>query len=92
LVEDIATRTSLDLRNADGSLMAFICPSMPDDMRKTLFAKLKGCFNGVAILEDRTSDLEDEDELEHPFFNAHFSWWNRYGVSVRRKILARFMY
>lgn len=65
---------------------------MPDYLRRSLFAKLKGCFNGVAIFENRTSDLEDEDELEHPFFNAHFSWWNRFGVSVRRKILARFMY
>jgi hypothetical protein len=65
---------------------------MPDDMRRSLFPKLKGCFNGVAIFEDRTPDLEDQEELEHPFFNVHFSWWNRYGVSVRRKILARFMY
>jgi len=81
LVEDIATRITLDIWNADGSLMAFICPSMPDDMQRLLFPKLKGCFNGVGIFQDRTPDLEDQDELECPFFNVHFSWWNHYGVS-----------
>jgi hypothetical protein len=54
LVEDIATRITLDMWNADGSLMAFICPSMPDNMRRSLFPKLKGCFNGVRIFQDQT--------------------------------------
>jgi hypothetical protein len=60
---------------------------MPDAMRRSLFPKLKGCLNGVEIFENRAADLEDEDELERPFFNFHFSWWNRYGVSVRKQFL-----
>ena len=83
---ELATRKPLELLNSDGSLMAFICPSMPEEMRRTLYPKLKGCFNGVDVFKKRTAGSEgdtDEDELEHPFSNIHFSWWNRYGVSVR---------
>jgi hypothetical protein len=61
----------LELRNSDKSLMAFVCPSMLDALRRSLFPKLKGCFNGVKIFENRTADLEDEDELECPFFNCY---------------------
>ena len=83
--EGLATSKPLELLNSDGSLMAFICPSMPKEMRRTLYPKLKGCFNGVDVFKKWTTDSNgdvDEDELEHPFSNIHLSWWNRYGVRV----------
>ncbi|KAG1800756.1 uncharacterized protein HD556DRAFT_1197282, partial [Suillus plorans] len=76
----ILFRDSLNLWNADGTLMAFICPSMPDTMRKTLFSKLQGCFNGVNIFKNKMGDPE-EDKSECPFSTVLFSWWNRYGLT-----------
>ncbi|KAG1845832.1 hypothetical protein F4604DRAFT_1688598 [Suillus subluteus] len=72
---------SLNLWNADGSLMAFICPSMPDTMRKTLYPKLQGCFNGLNVFKNNTGD-PDEDKSECPFSTVLFSWWNHYGLSA----------
>ncbi|KAG2139899.1 hypothetical protein BD769DRAFT_1384213 [Suillus cothurnatus] len=71
---------SLNLWNADGNLMAFICPSMPDTMRKMLYPKLQGCFNSLNVFKNHTGD-PDEDESKCLFSTVLFSWWNHYGLS-----------
>jgi hypothetical protein len=83
---------SLDIRNSDGSLMAFICTSMPPSMRSTLFSSLKSAFDGLEVFKNRTttSTSEESQDLEgilraeanEPFRCTHFSHWNRYGLAV----------
>ena len=71
----------LELRNVDGSLMAFVCNAMPKVMRETLYDRLKASFGNDDIFESRLpSSVEERDER---FQTVHFSWWNRYGVSVK---------
>jgi hypothetical protein len=43
----------LDLRNSDGSLMAFICPSLPETIRLGLTSSLLGCFESKNVLHVR---------------------------------------
>ena len=53
--EDHANRShfsgTLDLRNADGSLMAFICTGLPDMIRGNLTNSLIACFVGDRYCE-----------------------------------------
>lgn len=71
----------LELRNVDGSLMAFVCHAMPKVMRETLYESLKASFGNDDIFESRLPfSVEERDER---FYAVHFSLWNRYGVSVQ---------
>lgn len=40
----LPSRQALDIRNADGTLMAFICTTLPDGIRNTLEANLHAAF------------------------------------------------
>ncbi|KIK35672.1 hypothetical protein CY34DRAFT_52722, partial [Suillus luteus UH-Slu-Lm8-n1] len=40
----------LDLRNSDGSLMAFVCSSLPEVIRRNLTSNLLACFDGREVL------------------------------------------
>ncbi|KAG2035959.1 hypothetical protein BDR03DRAFT_1012081 [Suillus americanus] len=70
---------ALQLCNADGSLMAFVCNTMLDAMRETLYDRLKASFDNLDIFQSRlpSSTHERDDRFE----TVHFSWWNCYGVS-----------
>jgi len=71
---------ALRMCNVDGSLMAFICNAMPDAMRETLYDRLKASFDNLDIFQSQlpSSTNQRDDRFE----TVHFSWWNRYGVSV----------
>ena len=69
---------ALKIQNSDGSLMVFICMSMPGDMRHLLFLKL------VASLGRKEHIMEVSCSGEEPFNCAHFSWYNRYTKLVSR--------
>src|SRR5882757_2192196 len=83
---------ALEIRNSDGSLMVFICNSMPPLMRDTLFLLLKSAFDFLEVFKNRTvlsisQETQDpeavlQSEANEPFCCIHFSYWNRYGLSV----------
>ncbi|KAG0693114.1 hypothetical protein DFH29DRAFT_763487, partial [Suillus ampliporus] len=64
---------ALDLRNADDSLMAFICPTLPESIRSNLLSSFLACFDGNEVLRMRklkddfhTDDCQDQDtQIEH---------------------------
>ena len=66
----------LQLLNGDGSLMAFVCNAMPQDLRSLLFPSLIACFDGPGFFKA----VSDEDAM--PFDWLHFSWYNRYATKV----------
>lgn len=66
----------LDIRNTDGTLMAFVCNAMPTHLKATLSAKLIACLGEDDILVWR----QGGDET--PFEGLHFSWYNRYTTNV----------
>jgi hypothetical protein len=88
----------LDLRNSDGSLMAFVCSSLPEAIRRNLTSSLLACFDGREVLQmrDKQDYVDDQDShdapevseklveqtLGHPFQCLHFSLWNRYSTTV----------
>lgn len=88
----------LDLRNSDGSLMAFVCSSLPEVIRRNLTSNLLACFDGREVLQMRHKQVyvDDQDShdapevseklveqtLSHPFQCLHFSLWNRYSTTV----------
>jgi hypothetical protein len=60
---------ALELRNSDDSLMAFICPSLPDSVRRNLLSSFQACFDGnqvlrVRRLNDDFKDDESDREME----------------------------
>ncbi|KAG1856083.1 hypothetical protein F4604DRAFT_1522245, partial [Suillus subluteus] len=65
--------SALDLRNADNSLMAFVCPTLPESIRSNLLSSFLACFDGNEVLHKVA-----EKVLESPFHCLHFSIWNRY--------------
>jgi hypothetical protein len=83
---------ALKICNSDGSLMVFICNSMPPSMRDTLFLLLKSAFDCLEVFKNRTmlsisQETQDpeailQSEANEPFRCIHFSHWNRYGLLV----------
>lgn len=87
---------TLELRNSDNSLMAFVCPSLPDTIRRNLLSSFLACFDGKQVLHvrrlsDDFEDNEDDEEtldkvvdkvIARPFHCLHFSIWNRYATKV----------
>ncbi|KAG2121040.1 uncharacterized protein F5147DRAFT_562829 [Suillus discolor] len=84
-------RQVLDILNADGTLMAFICTTLPDCICNTLEANLLAAFGKSNMLIDRKMFKEDEMAASEagasgmvmkgdvlPFHCAHFTWYNRY--------------
>ncbi|KAG1845945.1 hypothetical protein C8R48DRAFT_546547, partial [Suillus tomentosus] len=70
----------LDLRNSDGSLMAFICPSLPETIRLGLTNSLLSCFESKNQDAGSTFEKLAEKTLLRPFQCLHFSLWNRYST------------
>ena len=68
----------LKIENADGSLMAFICTAMPEDMKKLLFPQLIASLGGLENIVDR----DESSTGEESFQCVHFSWYNRYTIQV----------
>ncbi|KAG1719211.1 hypothetical protein EDD22DRAFT_791784, partial [Suillus occidentalis] len=60
--------SGLDLRNSDNSLMAFVCPSLPEVIRRGLTSSLLACFDGKEALQmQRKQDfLDDQDSDDAP--------------------------
>jgi hypothetical protein len=60
--------SGLDLRNSDNSLMAFVCPSLPEVIRRGLTSSLLACFDGKEALQmQRKQDfLDDQDSDDEP--------------------------
>lgn len=79
---------ALELRNADGSLMAFVCNAMPDSMRETLYDRLKASFDDVNIFKNRLPS--SNNQRDERFLTMHFCWWNRYGSSVSARTFRYF--
>jgi len=87
----------LEVRNLDGSLMAFICNSMPPSMRDTLFPLLKSAFDCLEVFKNHTilsisQETQNskgvlQTEANEPFRCIHFSHWNRYCLSVSTCLL-----
>ncbi|KAG0692427.1 hypothetical protein DFH29DRAFT_768435, partial [Suillus ampliporus] len=68
----------LDLRNSDGSLMAFVCPLLPEAIRHGLTSSLLACFDGKQVLQMRSNqDYFDDPDIDGCL---HFSIWNRYST------------
>ncbi|KAG2086754.1 uncharacterized protein F5147DRAFT_588409 [Suillus discolor] len=70
----------LDLRNSDGSLMAFICPSLPETIHLGLTSSLLACFESKNQDAGSTFEKLAEKTLLCPFQCLHFSLWNRYST------------
>ncbi|KAG1781464.1 hypothetical protein EV702DRAFT_962506 [Suillus placidus] len=64
--------STLDQRNADDSLMAFVCPALPESICSNLLSSFLACFDG--------NEKVVEKILESPFQCLHFSIWNRYAT------------
>jgi len=50
----------LELCNADGSLMAFVCNAMPKVMQETLYDRLKASFSNDDIFKSQLPSLVKE--------------------------------
>jgi hypothetical protein len=55
-------RGALDIRNGDGTLMAFVCSSMPDHLCNNLLESFIACFEGQPILRHRALSEDDYEE------------------------------
>jgi hypothetical protein len=57
---------ALELRNSDDSLMVFVCPSLPDTIRRNLLGSFLACFDGKQVLHVRRlrDDVEDNEDDE----------------------------
>ncbi|KAG2083089.1 uncharacterized protein F5147DRAFT_660271 [Suillus discolor] len=68
-----AFQGALDLRNADDSLMAFVCPTLPESIRSNLLSSFLACFDGNEVLcvrklkdDFHADDCQDQDtQIEH---------------------------
>lgn len=75
------TSHQLELRDLDGSLMAYICGTMPENLKLSLLKFL------LLSLEDEGAlvrkDLDDQDRTS-TFEALHFSWYNRHATRVKK--------
>lgn len=69
----------LELRNEDGSLMAYICSTLPYHLRCSLMRDLVLCFGDINILTDKDTSQSEEGDFQA----MHFSWYNRHATTVR---------
>ncbi|KAH9917570.1 uncharacterized protein B0H18DRAFT_883715, partial [Fomitopsis serialis] len=67
-------RDVLTIRGVDHSLVASICTSMPDTMKRTLIDRLLASFNSDPF---KTADANSATG-ERTFEAIHFSWYNRH--------------
>ncbi|KAG1779858.1 hypothetical protein EV702DRAFT_934861, partial [Suillus placidus] len=67
----------LELRNKDGSLMAFISTALPSHIRSSLEVNLLACLESPDLLEERNTGTHSCQ----PFQALHLSWYNRHCTS-----------
>lgn len=72
-------RSRVDIRNGDGSLMAFISTALPDHLHQHLETSLVSCLETVETLNSTDSRSNDQDSN---FSALHFSWYNRHCTQV----------
>ncbi|EGN97242.1 hypothetical protein SERLA73DRAFT_74955 [Serpula lacrymans var. lacrymans S7.3] len=65
---------SLNIRNSDGSLMVFVCTSLPDCIRSSLQPKLLAAFENNEPPTQKPGQHDEDDMFEA----LHFSWYNRH--------------
>lgn len=68
----------LELRNADGSLMAFVSTALPAHIRSTLEVNLLAALESPDLLRETDTRLPGCQ----PFQAMHMSWYNRHCTSV----------
>ena len=67
----------LRINECDESLLVFIIPTMPEEIRKLLLDDLSSLFPGRLI------EMDTKDEGVDNFFpTLHLSWYNRYCTKV----------
>lgn len=69
----------LELRNEDGSLMAFVSTGLPSHIRSSLDANLLAALENPDLLEEK----DWESPGGRPFQAMHLSWYNRHCTSGR---------
>jgi hypothetical protein len=68
----------LELRNKDGSLMAFVSTGLPSHIRSALEMNLSAALEKQDLLGEADTRLSGS-----PFFQAmHLSWYNRHCTKV----------
>lgn len=72
-------RDILTIKGTHDYLMACICTSMPDGMKKNLTERLVSCFKSNPLTARSTAN----DPLTVPYETLHFSWYNRHCTKVR---------
>jgi hypothetical protein len=70
----------LELRNEDGTLMAYICGTMPQSLRTSLLQRLLLAFEDENMLIDK----DTKQDADNSFQAVHFSWYNRHATRVSR--------
>ncbi|KAI0062592.1 hypothetical protein BV25DRAFT_1803811 [Artomyces pyxidatus] len=68
-------RDALKIEAIDASLLAFVCTSMPADMRESLYAMFLSCMDNPDCLKDVDSSSQG---FEDHFQALHFSYYNRH--------------
>ncbi|KAG2336765.1 hypothetical protein BDR05DRAFT_896288 [Suillus weaverae] len=67
----------LELRNKDGSLMAFVSTGLPSHIRSSLEVNLLASLESPELLEERNTGTHPGQ----PFQAMHLSWYNRHCTS-----------
>jgi len=75
------TRRQLELRDLDGSLMAYICGTMPESLKGRLLEYLLLSLGDEGALVQKDIDHQDRRST---FEALHFSWYNRHATRVRK--------
>ncbi|KAH9834244.1 uncharacterized protein C8Q71DRAFT_859901 [Rhodofomes roseus] len=95
--QDSYTRVALDgvkdvlaIQGADEALLASICTSMPEAMKRSLTQRFISCFDSDPLQARTTAS----DPLTQPYETLHFSWYNRHctqGHNAPQDVLPRMM-
>ena len=70
-------RKNLKILDANGGLIAMICCSMPENLRKDMFPNLQSVF-GDSLKSVNTMEMGEDNE----FLTYNFDYWNRYCTDV----------
>jgi hypothetical protein len=70
----------LELRNRDGSLMAFVSTGLPSHIRSLLEVNLLAAFENADLLGETNTRVPGAGG--RPFQAMHLSWYNRHCTSV----------
>src|ERR1700710_1511641 len=74
----------LELRNDDGSLMAFVSTGLPSHIRSSLEVNLLAALESPDLLSEVDTQLPGDP----PFQAMHLSWYNRHCTKVSGRVIA----